>query len=331
MAKKKTIKASKAAKKTAPSPKKKAVKVKPAAKKAKASPVKAAKKTARPVAKPVKPTNKVVKAAKQVVRPAAKSAAARKPARPAIKPVIKGKQPLVKKAVPAKGTVRPAVKPEPVKGKPAPARLKEAPVPVKDTNAAPAPKAKKAVAPPPPPIPSNLPKLPQGIILKKQKGKLAPGEKRIVKTDIITHHVIADRPLEELDKKPKPEPKGKFTLEYIIHSPVTLLYDFLTTPNGLAEWFADGVDMKNDMYTFDWDGQKQNARIISAKIDSYIRLRWMDKPEGSYFEFRLNQDELTNEVSLIVTDFGDSEDDIVTSRRLWDSQIHRLVKALGTY
>lgn len=335
MAKKKPVKATKAAKKPASSPKKKAVKAKPAAKKAKVAPVKAAKKAARPVAKPVKPIKKVVKAAKQVVRPAAKSAATRKPARPAIKPVIKGKQPLVKKAVPArvpaKGAVKPAVKPEPVKGKPAPAPLKEAPVPVKNTNAAPAPKAKKVVAPPPPPIPSNLPKLPKGIILKKQKGKLAPGEKRIVKTDIITHHVIADRPLEELDKKPKPEPKGKFVLEYIIHSPVTLLYDFLTTPNGLAEWFADGVDMKNDIYTFDWDGQKQNARIISAKIDSYIRLRWMDKPEGSYFEFRLNQDELTNEVSLTVTDFGESEDDIITSRRLWDSQIHRLVKALGTY
>jgi uncharacterized protein YndB with AHSA1/START domain len=135
----------------------------------------------------------------------------------------------------------------------------------------------------------------------------------------------------DADKKQKPEPKGKFTLEYIIRTPVSLLYDFLTTPNGLAEWFADGVDLKHDMYTFDWDGAKQNAKIVSAKIDNHIRLRWTDKPEDYYFEFRLDQDELTNEVSLIVTDFGDSEDDIATSRRLWDSQIHRLVKALGTY
>ncbi|MEO5644598.1 MAG: START-like domain-containing protein, partial [Bacteroidia bacterium] len=167
--------------------------------------------------------------------------------------------------------------------------------------------------------------------LKKQKGKLAPGEKRIFKTNVITHHVISEVPLDEMDKKGKPEPKGKFTLEYIIHTPVTLLYDFLTTPNGLAEWFADGVDMKHDIYTFDWDGQKQDAKIISAKIDNHIRLRWLDKPEGSYFEFRLNQDELTNEVSLNVTDFGEGDDDIATSRRLWDSQIQRLVKALGTY
>ena len=91
------------------------------------------------------------------------------------------------------------------------------------------------------------------------------------------------------------------------------------------------MDMKNDVYTFDWDGQKQNAKIISAKIDSYIRLRWLDKAEGSYFEFKLDQDELTNEVSLTVTDFAEGEDDLATSRRLWDSQIQRLVKALGTY
>ena len=192
------------------------------------------------------------------------------------------------------------------------------------------PKSKKVVIPPPPPPPSNLPKLPKGFVLKKQKGKLAPGEKRLFKTNVITHHVISEISLDD-EKKSKPEPKGKFQLEYIIHTPVTLLYDFLTTPNGLAEWFADGVDMKNDVYTFDWDGQKQNAKILNAKIDTYIRLRWLDKPEGSYFEFRLDQDELTNEVSLTITDFGESEDDIATSRRLWDSQIQRLVKALGTY
>ncbi|HET6989826.1 MAG TPA: START-like domain-containing protein [Bacteroidia bacterium] len=182
-----------------------------------------------------------------------------------------------------------------------------------------------------PPPPSNLPKLPKGFVLKKQKGKLAPGEKRLFKTNVITHHVISEVPLDENDGKSRPEPKGKFELEYIIHTPVTLLYDFLTTPNGLAEWFADGVDLKNDVYTFDWDGQKQNAKIVSAKIDSYIRMRWLDKPDGLYFEFRLSQDELTNEVSLNVTDFGESPEDIATSRRLWDSQIQRLVKALGTY
>jgi uncharacterized protein YndB with AHSA1/START domain len=177
---------------------------------------------------------------------------------------------------------------------------------------------------------ANLPKLPKTFHLKKQRGKLAPGEKRMIKTEVITHHVIHDIPLEEL-KQQKPEPKGKYSLEYIIHTPVSLLYDFLTTPNGLADWFADGVDMMNDVYEFTWDGAKQKAEIVSAKLDSYIRLRWLDKPEGSYFEFKMSQDELTGEVSLMVTDFGDNEEDIATGKRLWASQIQRLIKALGTY
>jgi uncharacterized protein YndB with AHSA1/START domain len=275
--------------------------------------------------KPVKPVAKKAAPVKKTEKPAA----ATKPAPKSVKKAIPAKKAETPKSTPV--VAAKTVKKEDVKVKSAPVKT----VPAKDTKpaapAAPASKGKKAVEPPPPPPPSNLPKLPKGFVLKKQKGKLAPGEKRVFKTNVITHHVISEVPLEENERKGKPEPKGKFNLEYIIHTPVTLLYDFLTTPNGLAEWFADGVDLKNDIYTFDWDGQKQNARIISAKIDNHIRMRWLDKPDGTYFEFRLNQDELTNEVSLNITDFGDGDDDIMTSRRLWDSQIHRLVKALGTY
>jgi len=152
-----------------------------------------------------------------------------------------------------------------------------------------------------------------------------------VKTEVITHHVITDKPIEELNGKP--EPKGKFVMEFIIHSPISLIYDFLTTPNGLAEWFAEEVDLdtRTQIYTFKWDGAAQQAQILNAKMDSYIRMRWLDKPKDTYFEFRLDQDEMTNEVALTVTDFGDGDDDIETNRRLWDTQIHRLVKSMGTY
>ena len=69
----------------------------------------------------------------------------------------------------------------------------------------------------------------------------------------------------------------------------------------------------------------------SDEIKIVENLRWLDKPEGSYFEFKMSQDELTGEVSLMVTDFGDNEEDIATGKRLWASQIQRLIKALGTY
>lgn len=289
---------------------------------------KAAKKAAPATKKPV-----TVKSAKKTVASKAKPAkAVVKKNTPVAKAAPKIKKP-AKVAAPKKEA--PVAKPVPAKPvKPAPkavAPAKPVAPPAKSQPATPAKSTKAPPVPPPAPIDtSKLPKLPKGIIVKRGKGKLAPGEKRLVKTDVITHHVLEDKPF-DADKKQKPEPKGKFTLEFVIRTPVSLLYDFLSTPNGLAEWFADGVDMREDVYTFDWDGSKQQAKIVSAKVDSYLRLRWLDKPENYYFEFRLDQDELTNEVSLIVTDFGDNEQDIEASRRLWESQIQRLIKALGTY
>jgi len=175
-----------------------------------------------------------------------------------------------------------------------------------------------------------LPKLPSNITYKRSKQKLAPGEKRLVKTEVITHHVIHDKPLEP-EKVKKAEPKGKYEMEYIIRCPVTLLYDFMSTPSGLQEWFADDVFLKDDVYTFNWDGQLQKANLLNAKIDNYLRFRWVDKPEGTYVEFRITQDELTGEVSLTVTDFGENEEDIATNKRLWDTQIQRLIKVMGAY
>jgi uncharacterized protein YndB with AHSA1/START domain len=276
-------------------------------------------------AKAVKPKAKLVaKSNKKTVAPKADNKAKKAPvkpakaSKPAAKPAVKNKVAQKVQAAPAKPAKTEKVKqaepvakpvkvaaPPPVKGK-----VKEKPVLSPELAA--------------------LPKLPSHIHLKKQKGKLAPGEKRIVKTEVITHHVIADKPIDP-EKKAKAEPKGKYQMEFIIRCPVTLLYDFISTPSGLQEWFADDVNLKNDVYSFNWDGQVQQAKLLNAKIDNYLRFRWIDKPEGTYVEFRLLQDELTGEVSLVVTDFGDSEDDIITNRRLWESQIQRLIKVMGAY
>lgn len=276
-------------------------------------------------AKAVKPKAKpVAKSNKKTVAPKADKKAKKAPvkpvkvSKPAAKPAAKNKDAVKAPAVPAK-----PVKAEKVKAaEPAAKPVKvAAPPPVKSKG-----KEKPVLSP----ELAALPKLPSHIHLKKQKGKLAPGEKRIVKTEVITHHVISDKPIEP-EKKTKAEPKGKYQMEFIIRCPVTLLYDFISTPSGLQEWFADDVNLKNDMYSFNWDGQIQQAKLLNAKIDNYLRFRWVDKPEGTYVEFRLSQDELTGEVSLIITDFGESEDDIITNRRLWETQIQRLIKVMGAY
>lgn len=301
---------------------KKAVKKAASNTKGKAKPVSKStnKKTAKVVKKNVKPAKKEKK--KVIAKKPVKAAKASKAPAKNIKPAPK------KAAAPVKEKVLPkaAAKAVVASVKPVPPAKGPAPAPGVKVPRAPKVKERPILTP----EQMALPRLPSNIHYKKSKQKLAPGEKRLLKTEVITHHVIVEKPIDP-EKKVKVEPKGKYVMEFIIRCPVTLLYDFLTTPSGLQEWFADDVHLKDDAYTFNWDGQMQKAQLLNAKIDNYLRFRWVDKPEGTYVEFRITQDELTGEISLTVTDFGENEEDIVTNKRLWESQIQRLIKVMGAY
>lgn len=130
---------------------------------------------------------------------------------------------------------------------------------------------------------------------------------------------------------PKKEPKGKFELEYVLHTSAGILYEFLTSPSGLAEWFADDVNIHDGVFTFFWEGSEQKAKLLGFKDEKFVRLQWLDKPEGTYFEFRIERDELTGDISLIITDFADEAADQKTSKLLWDSQINQLLHVIGSY
>jgi len=52
--------------------------------------------------------------------------------------------------------------------------------------------------------------------------------------------------------------------------------------------------------------------------------------EESYFEFAIQIDDLTNDVSLIITDFAEDEDEKEENTLLWDTQVESLKHALGS-
>ena len=120
----------------------------------------------------------------------------------------------------------------------------------------------------------------------------------------------------------------KIEMEYTFNTSARVLYNRLSTPAGLAEWFADDVNLKNDLFSFVWDGTEQFAEVISKKDNSHIKFRWLDEDEDSFFEFRIQKDELTGALALIITDFADpgETDD---ARDLWDTQIAELKHAIG--
>ena len=122
-----------------------------------------------------------------------------------------------------------------------------------------------------------------------------------------------------------------YELEYPIHSSIKILYERLSTLSGLSEWFANDVNVnRSGIYTFTWEGSSQDAVLISKKKAEHIRFRWLDSEEDEYFEFRIQIDELTNDVSLIVSDFADDEDDKEDATNLWDTQIDNLKHLIGS-
>jgi uncharacterized protein YndB with AHSA1/START domain len=126
---------------------------------------------------------------------------------------------------------------------------------------------------------------------------------------------------------PKSKTK-KFTLEYLIRSSPLILYDFLTTATGLQQWFADEVDNEGNEFSFTWRGETERAELISTEDDDYIRYRWDWQSPEEYFEFKIDKSEITNDTILYVSDFAE-ERDMENAKRLWDAQIHNLIKRIG--
>ncbi len=124
--------------------------------------------------------------------------------------------------------------------------------------------------------------------------------------------------------------KIEYSMEFVVKASSKMLYKFLSTPSGLAEWFADNVNSRGKKFIFIWDGSEEVADLISKKADKFIRFRWEEEEDDkAYFEFRIETDELTNDVSLIITDFAE-EDEIEEAQMLWDSQVHTLLHAIGS-
>jgi len=122
--------------------------------------------------------------------------------------------------------------------------------------------------------------------------------------------------------------KKKFYIEYEIKSSPRILYSFLNEPNGLTQWFADDVSVRDQVYTFTWDGEQQTAKLLAVKENKVVRFRWIDDEPQYYFEMEIIQDELTNDVALSVTDFA-TEETISERKLIWNNQIEYLVSVLG--
>jgi uncharacterized protein YndB with AHSA1/START domain len=123
--------------------------------------------------------------------------------------------------------------------------------------------------------------------------------------------------------------KVLYTLEYPVRCSPGILYDFLITPAGLQEWFADKVDERDGVFSFNWNGTEDKAELIDSEEDKFVRFRWDYMTKDEYFEWRIDKSEVTNQTILVVSDFAEKKE-IKDQSQLWGYQVKELFHRLGS-
>ena len=126
--------------------------------------------------------------------------------------------------------------------------------------------------------------------------------------------------------------KVKYELEFPIQSSPQLLYQYISTPSGLSEWFADNVNSRGEFFTFIWDDSEEKAKLASKKSGERIKFKWLDennKETEYFFELKIQVDEITNDVSLIIVDFSE-EEELPENKLLWESLVSDLKHVIGS-
>jgi hypothetical protein len=117
--------------------------------------------------------------------------------------------------------------------------------------------------------------------------------------------------------------------EYLLKTTPSLLFNRISSASGLSEWFADNVSFDGKLVTFTWGKVAQKAKITGMVSNKSIRFLWLETNPAAEFEFTINEDELTGDIALIVTDMVE-EDEGEDALNLWDSQIARLKRVIGS-
>lgn len=123
--------------------------------------------------------------------------------------------------------------------------------------------------------------------------------------------------------------KVLYTLEYPVRCSPGILYEFLRTPAGLQEWFADKVDERDGQFSFSWNGTEDKAELIDSEEDKFVRFRWDHMGKDEYFEWRIDKSEVTNQTILVINDFADKKE-IKDQSQLWEYQVKELFHRLGS-
>ena len=125
--------------------------------------------------------------------------------------------------------------------------------------------------------------------------------------------------------------KYKYVGEFEFNASKKMLYPYFSTASGLAQWFADDVNINEDkIYNFIWDDEDHNYRMAAHRTNSFVKFESADDSEDdpNYFELRLEMNELTQAVFLRIVDYSDNTDEDEL-QDLWESMVYGLKEIVG--
>ena len=124
-----------------------------------------------------------------------------------------------------------------------------------------------------------------------------------------------------------------FSGDFPVNASTKMLYPYIYTPSGLAQWFADDVKLNEDgLYIFEWEGEQSVAKLTSHRTNHFVKFEFFPEDENdhdpAHLELRLEMSELTESVFIKVIDYSDIED-LDELRDLWSSLIDSLKETVG--
>ena len=122
--------------------------------------------------------------------------------------------------------------------------------------------------------------------------------------------------------------KQLYTLEFPVRCSPVILFDFIASPAGLQEWFADRVDDRDNIFSFTWNGTIEKAEVLEKEQDKFIRFHWLHTPKEEFFEFKIEKSEVTNQTILVIKDFAEKKE-IKDQSMVWNYQVKELFHRLG--
>lgn len=127
--------------------------------------------------------------------------------------------------------------------------------------------------------------------------------------------------------------KFEYVGEFEFKASKKMLYPYLASASGLAQWFADDVNIDEDkMLTVIWDGEENKAKMVAHRTNSLVKIEFLPTDENdhnpNYVEFKLDMSDMTQSVFVQVTDYSEMEDKEELAE-LWENLMHKLKEIVG--